>query len=49
MDGVEQGTPLWRQILNGVNIGVIALCVLFVLSVASLVSSSYNPFIYFNF
>ena len=28
MDGVEQGVPLWRQILNGVNIGVIALCVL---------------------
>ena len=28
MNGVERGTPLWRQILNGVNIGVIALCVL---------------------
>ena len=28
MDGVEQGVPLWKQILNGVNIGVIALCVL---------------------
>ncbi len=28
MNGVERGLPLWRQILNGVNIGVIALCVL---------------------
>ena len=28
---------------------VIGLCGLFVLSVASLVSNSYNPFIYFNF
>ena len=28
MNGVERGTPMWRQILNGVNIGVIALCVL---------------------
>ena len=28
---------------------VFACCTLFVLSVASLVSSSYNPFIYFNF
>ena len=30
-------------------LGVIGLCCLFVLSVASLVSNSYNPFIYFNF
>ena len=28
MDGVERGTPMWKQILTGVNIGVIALCVL---------------------
>lgn len=30
-------------------ISVIGLCCLFVLSVSSLVSNSYNPFIYFNF
>ena len=29
--------------------GVIALCCLFVLSIASILSNSYNPFIYFNF
>ena len=28
---------------------VLAITVIFVLSIASLVSSSYNPFIYFNF
>ena len=28
---------------------MIILAILFVLSVASLVSNSYNPFIYFNF
>jgi D-alanyl-lipoteichoic acid acyltransferase DltB (MBOAT superfamily) len=36
---------------NGIAkiIGVTALCMLFALSVFSLVSNSYNPFIYFNF
>lgn len=29
--------------------GVIGLCCLFVLSIASILSNSYNPFIYFNF
>lgn len=38
-----------KDILAVRIISVIGLCVLFVLSVASLVSSSYNPFIYFNF
>ena len=49
-------TPLVREFFEktkekpAVNVlRLAALCALFVLSVASLVSNSYNPFIYFNF
>lgn len=54
--GVLLCTPLFRilkeKTKDNVIVGygsVVALIALFVLSVASLVSSSYNPFIYFNF
>ena len=54
--GAVLSTPVLRKLSDKAKdstpaqvIGVIALCGLFVLSVASLVSSSYNPFIYFNF
>ena len=49
-------TPVFKWLTNKAKgnaaakwIGVVGLCGLFVLSVASLVSNSYNPFIYFNF
>ena len=54
--GVVLSTPLFRVLgektKNSNIVGFVksgALICLFVLSVASLVSSSYNPFIYFNF
>ena len=49
-------TPIFKYISDKTReislariISAICICCLFVLSVASLVSSSYNPFIYFNF
>ena len=54
--GVILSTPLFRflsqktkdsNVIGFIKVG--GLICLFVLSVASLVSSSYNPFIYFNF
>ncbi len=54
--GVVLSTPLFRILSEKTNgsdvVGFLkaaGLIVLFVLSVASLVSNSYNPFIYFNF
>lgn len=50
--GVVLSTPLietfWQDKKHGLLRAAVLAC-LFVLSVASLVSSSYNPFIYFNF
>ena len=49
-------TPVFRWLSGKIKtgtvvqlMGTLGLCGLFVLSIASLVSSSYNPFIYFNF
>lgn len=49
-------TPLFKTLNNKIKhtvvfdiVYVIVVILLFVLSIASLVSSSYNPFIYFNF
>ncbi len=39
----------WRDNRVAQVASVIGLCCLFVLSIASILSSSYNPFIYFNF
>lgn len=54
--GVLLSTPIFKYLKNKVKPNGIAdfvrpviLIVLFVLSVSSLVSNSYNPFIYFNF
>ena len=54
--GVVLSTPVFRWLSNKTKgsamselIGAIGLCGLFVLSVSSLVSNAYNPFIYFNF
>ena len=54
--GIVLSTPLFRILKKktekSVLIGIVTtvgLIGLFILSVASLVSSSYNPFIYFNF
>lgn len=54
--GLIASTPVFKLVSNKTKncaaigyIKAIGLFVLFVLSVASLVSSSYNPFIYFNF
>ena len=54
--GIIACTPLFRNISEKSDrslvlkiLKVLGLCCLFALSVASLVSSSYNPFIYFNF
>lgn len=54
--GVLLSTPIFKYLKNKVKSNGIAdfvrpviLIVLFVLSVSSLVSNSYNPFIYFNF
>ena len=54
--GTLIGTPIIKWIIDKVNdsiavklLIVIGLCCLFVLSIAGLVSNSYNPFIYFNF
>ena len=54
--GALLSTPIFRWFSNRVKgstaarfMGMIGLCCLFVLSTASLVSNSYNPFIYFNF
>ena len=44
---VEQVREMLRK--NETHCGVSMLAILFVLSVAGLVSNSYNPFIYFNF
>ncbi len=54
--GCLLSTPLFREIGNKLNhfnsfgyIKAISLFLLFILSVANIVGSSYNPFIYFNF
>ena len=39
----------WKDNVVAQVAGVIGLCCLFVLSIASIVSNAYNPFIYFNF
>ena len=43
MNGVEQGMPLWRKIQKGVNIGVIALCVLLeTVFIIKIIKKKYN-------
>ena len=56
MIGIVLSTPLFRflsqKTMNNKIVGFVkagGLICLFILSIASLVSSSYNPFIYFNF
>lgn len=54
--GIILCTPIFKMIKEKINsnimldiISILTLIGLFVLSVSSLVSNSYNPFIYFNF
>lgn len=54
--GILMSTPVFRIISEKTKdsnivgiVRIIGLMLLFVFSVASLISSSYNPFIYFNF